>query len=117
MLVSMHSFDLIWVAFILCIIQNHYAIVAAQSIESVNGSIVWSIPGATMKFSSDAAGAVLLLPGGRMTTFASQSALDTAIGATQSQFSSTSTRINGIDAVNTGLQSQVFRLFIFCKFL
>ena len=86
------------------IVSNHI-IVAAQNIEAINGSIIWSIPGATMKFSSNVADAAATAGGA--TTFASQSALDNAVSGLQSQFMSTSTRINGIDTRINGIDTRI----------
>jgi hypothetical protein len=112
------------------LIGSQHLIVAAQQIEANNGSIIWSIPGAKMVFSSDAS---IEFPAAvNATTFATQSALDTALGGIQGQFggiqgqlsgiqgqfggiqgqlTTTSTRINGIDTVNNGLQAQVTQKF------
>ena len=81
-----------------------------------------------MVFSSDAS---IEFPAAvNATTFATQSTLDTALGGIQGQFggiqgqfggiqgqlTTTSTRINGIDTVNNGLQAQVTQKFkpIYC---
>ena len=99
-------------AFVSFLLVSQYILVAAQQIESYNGSIVFSIPGAKMMFTSDAGTASA--GAGNATTFATQASVDTALGVVQVQFggiqsqlTSTSTRINGIDTVNNGLQTQV----------
>ena len=67
------------------LIGSQHLIVAAQQIEANNGSIIWSIPGAKMVFSSDAS---IEFPAAmNATTFATQrlSALDTALGGPDSR--------------------------------
>ena len=111
----------LWTLYSLLICSHNTFSVTAQQIETYNGSIIWSIPGAKMMLMSDAG--TDTLAGVNSTTFATQSALDTALGGIQGQFggiqgqlTTTSTRINGIDTVNNGLQAQVTHKFkpIYC---
>ena len=85
----------------LLIDSNHF-IVAAQQIEAINGSLIWSIAGARMTLSPDTPGATGAAGGGA-TTFVSQGALDMAVGFIQNQLTQLQTTNTQLQTANTNL--------------